>query len=64
MTGVGSGSLMAPILVLFFGIKPGLRWEQICFYAAITKSGGNFVHNKKGTIEWRTVGLLSLGSVP
>jgi uncharacterized membrane protein YfcA len=64
MTGVGGGSLMTPILVLFFGIKPAVAVGTDLLYAAITKSGGIFVHNKKGTIEWRIVGLLSLGSVP
>lgn len=64
MTGVGGGSLMTPILVLFFGIKPAVAVGTDLLYAAITKSGGIFVHNKKGTIEWRIVALLSLGSVP
>jgi uncharacterized protein len=64
MTGVGGGSLMTPILVLFFGIKPAVAVGTDLLYAAITKSGGIFVHNKKGTIEWRIVVLLSLGSVP
>jgi hypothetical protein len=64
MTGVGGGSLMTPILVLFFGIKPAVAVGTDLLYAAITKSGGIFVHNRKGTIEWRIVVLLSLGSVP
>jgi uncharacterized protein len=64
MTGVGGGSLMTPILVLLFGIKPAVAVGTDLLYAAITKSGGILVHNKKGTIEWRIVGLLSLGSVP
>jgi uncharacterized membrane protein YfcA len=64
MTGVGGGSLMTPILVLFFSIKPAVAVGTDLLYAAFTKSGGIFVHNKKGTIEWRIVALLSLGSVP
>lgn len=64
MTGVGGGSLMTPILVLGFGVKPAIAVGTDLLYAAITKSGGILVHNKKGTIEWRIVGLLSLGSLP
>lgn len=64
MTGVGGGSLMTPILVLGFSIKPIIAVGTDLLYAAITKSGGIFVHNKKGTIEWRIVGLLALGSLP
>jgi hypothetical protein len=64
MTGVGGGSLMTPILVLGFGIKPAVAVGTDLLYAAITKSGGILVHNKKGNINWRIVGLLSLGSLP
>ncbi|HKK16918.1 MAG TPA: sulfite exporter TauE/SafE family protein [Gammaproteobacteria bacterium] len=64
MTGVGGGSLMTPLLVLVFGLKPAVAVGTDLLYAAITKCGGIFVHNKKGSIEWRIVGLLSLGSIP
>ena len=64
MTGVGGGSLMTPILVLGFGIKPAVAVGTDLLYAAITKSGGILVHNKKGSINWRIVSLLSLGSLP
>ena len=64
LTGVGGGSLMTPLLVLGFGIKPVIAVGTDLLYAAITKSGGIFVHNKKGSIEWRIVGFLSLGSIP
>lgn len=64
MTGVGGGSLMTPILVLIFGIKPAIAVGTDLLYAAITKSGGILVHNKNSTIVWRIVGLLSMGSLP
>lgn len=64
MTGVGGGSLMTPILVLGFSIKPAVAVGTDLLYAAITKSSGILVHNKKGSINWRIVGLLSLGSLP
>lgn len=63
MTGVGGGSLMTPIL-LFFGISPSTAVGTDLLYAAITKSGGIFVHQKKGNIDWRITGLLALGSLP
>lgn len=64
MTGVGGGSLMTPILVLGFGIKPAIAVGTDLFYAAITKSTGVFVHHKKGNIQWKIVLLLSMGSIP
>jgi uncharacterized protein len=33
-------------------------------YAAITKSGGTFVHTKKGHVDWSIVRLLASGSIP
>ena len=64
MTGVGGGSLMTPILVLGFGIKPAIAVGTDLLYAAITKSGGVLVHHKHGNIQWEIVGLLSMGSIP
>jgi uncharacterized membrane protein YfcA len=63
LTGVGGGSLMTPIL-LHFGIAPTSAVGTDLLYAAITKSGGIFVHNKKRHIDWRITGQLTLGSVP
>lgn len=64
LTGVGGGSLMTPILVLLFGFKPAVAVGTDLLYAALTKSGGVFVHQSRGSIEWEIVGLLALGSVP
>lgn len=63
MTGVGGGSLMTPIL-LWFGIPPTTAVGTDLLYAAFTKMGGVYVHNKKKNINWKITGLLSLGSVP
>ena len=63
MTGVGGGSLMTPIL-LHFGIAPSAAVGTDLLYAAITKSGGIYVHNKKRNIDWRITGWLALGSLP
>jgi hypothetical protein len=63
MTGVGGGSLMTPIL-LHFGIAPSAAVGTDLLYAAITKAGGVYVHNKKRNINWRVTGWLALGSLP
>ena len=64
LTGVGGGSLMTPVLVLVFSIKPSIAVGTDLLYAAITKAGGIFSHQKQGTIDWRVVRLLSAGSIP
>lgn len=64
LTGVGGGSLMTPILVLLFGFKPTVAVGTDLLYAAITKSGGGWVHHKHNNIDWQITGRLALGSVP
>jgi uncharacterized membrane protein YfcA len=64
LTGVGGGSLMTPILVLVFGIHPATAVGTDLLHAAITKSGGTYVHAKKGRVDWRITGLLAAGSLP
>ncbi len=63
LTGVGGGSLMTPIL-LYFGIPPTKAVGTDLLYAAFTKFGGIYVHNKKKNINWTITGWLSLGSIP
>lgn len=64
LTGVGGGSLMTPLLVLMFGISPAVAVGTDLLYAAITKAGGSWVHSRRGTVNWKVVGLLAAGSVP
>ncbi len=63
LTGIGGGSLMTPIL-LWFGIPPTKAVAVDLLYAAVTKTGGVFVHNKKKNIDWTITGWLVLGSIP
>jgi uncharacterized membrane protein YfcA len=64
VTGVGGGSLMTPLLVLFFGISPATAVGTDLLYASITKAGGAWVHGQRGNVNWRIVGWLALGSLP
>lgn len=64
LTGVGGGSLMAPILILVFGINPALAVGTDLWFACITKTVGGAVHHKFGSPDWPIVARLALGSVP
>lgn len=65
VTGVGGGSLMTPLLVFLFGFKPVVAVGTDLLFAAITKTGGVFVHHgNHKSVEWRIVGLLAAGSLP
>jgi uncharacterized protein len=64
LTGVGGGSLMTPILLIFFNQPAAVAVGTDLLYASITKTAGIFAHGKLGNIDWRIVRLLALGSVP
>lgn len=65
LTGVGGGSLMTPLLVFLFGFKPAVAVGTDLLFAAITKTGGVWVHHgKHNSVEWKIVGLLAMGSLP
>ena len=64
MTGVGGGSLMTPLLMGVFGLAPAVAIGTDLWFAAITKSGGSWVHHKLGHVDYRVTGLLLAGSLP
>ena len=65
VTGVGGGSLMTPLLVFLFGFQPAVAVGTDLLFAAITKTSGVWVHHgKHGSVNWKVVGLLSMGSLP
>ncbi len=64
LTGVGGGSLMTPILMIFFNVKAIVAVGTDLLYASITKSVGIFAHGKLGNIDWKIVRLLAYGSIP
>ena len=64
VTGVGGGSLMTPLLVLLFGVSPVTAVGTDLLYASLTKTLGGWVHGRRGTVDWKVAGLLSIGSLP
>jgi uncharacterized membrane protein YfcA len=64
MTGMGGGSLMTPLLVLLFGVKPTTAIGTDIAYAAITKTAGSWRHLKLKTVNMPLVYWMAIGSVP
>lgn len=65
VTGVGGGSLMTPLLVFLFNFHPAVAVGTDLLFAAITKTGGVWVHHgTHGSVDWKVVRLLSAGSLP
>ncbi len=63
-TGMGGGSLMTPLLILLFGIKPVVAVGTDLAYAAITKTVGGWRHLRAGTVHTPLSLWLALGSCP
>lgn len=64
MTGVGGGSLMTPLLIFGFGIKPYLAIGTDLLFAAFTKMGGTVNMARQRQVPWKIVLNLSAGSIP
>ncbi len=62
-SGVGSGSLMAPILLLL-GIQPATVVGSDLGFGLLTKSAGVGLHARQGAVRLRWVWLLASGSLP
>jgi uncharacterized membrane protein YfcA len=64
LTGVGSGSLMTPVLVLLVGQPPSVAVGTDLVFAAVTKlvATGSFAQSRR--IDWGIVWRLTLGSLP
>jgi uncharacterized protein len=64
LTGVGGGSLMAPVLIILFGFSPAVAVGTDLWFACLTKVAGGFVHHRLGSPDWKIVARLAAGSLP
>src|SRR5215831_19500889 len=64
LTGIGGGSMMAPLLILVFHV-PAARAVQLDFlYLIPTKLAGAWQHYRHGTVNPPLATWLSLGALP
>jgi uncharacterized protein len=64
LTGIGGGSLMAPLLILAGGVPPTVAVGTDLAYGAVTKTVGGWRHLRIGTVDLGVTGWLAVGSVP
>jgi uncharacterized membrane protein YfcA len=64
VTGVGGGSLMAPILILIFGVAPATAVGTDLLVAAATKTVGGLIHHANNSADLTVVRRLAYGSIP
>jgi uncharacterized protein len=64
LTGMGGGSLMTPLLILVFGVKPVTAIGTDLAYAAVTKTVGGAKHIRQKTVDMKLSSWMAIGSVP
>ena len=64
MSGIGGGSLLAPILILLFGVKASIAIGTDLLYSVPMKALAAFAHIRQGTVDLRIVKLLASGGIP
>jgi uncharacterized protein len=64
LTGMGGGALMTPVLVIIFHVTPSAAISSDIVASFFLKPIGGGVHVRHGTVNWRLVRWLSVGSVP
>jgi uncharacterized protein len=64
LTGIGGGSLMTPLLLIFIGTNPVVAVGTDIAYGAITKTLGGWRHWRNGSVDVGISKWLAFGSVP
>jgi uncharacterized membrane protein YfcA len=64
LTGMGGGSLLAPIMILFFRIPPVWAVGTDVAYSTVTKAVGSIIHIRQKTVNFKVALWLACGSVP
>lgn len=64
LTGVGAGSLLTPVLVLFAGVHPVVAVGTSLVFSVITKTVGSLQHLSQRTTDLRVVRWMAVGSLP
>ena len=64
LTGMGGGSLLAPILILIFRIPPVWAVGTDIAYSTVTKALGSVIHIRQKNVNFKVALWLACGSVP
>ncbi len=64
LTGMGGGSLLAPIMILIFRVPPVWAVGTDIAYSTVTKAVGSLVHIRQKSVNFKVAFWLACGSVP
>ena len=64
MTGVGAGTITAPMLILFLGVAPAEAVGTALVYSAAVKLVVVPIQIARRQVDWRTLGIMLLAGIP
>jgi len=64
LTGLGSGSLLTPLLILGGGFSPATAVGTILLFSCLTKFGGSIQFMRRGLVRYEIVRDLAFGGLP
>ena len=64
LTGLGSGSLLTPLLILVGGFSPAMAVGTSLVFSCLTKFGGGIQFMRRGLVQYEIVRDLALGGLP
>src|SRR3954452_9173773 len=64
LTGVGAGSITAPVLILFFQLSPAAAVGTALTFAAIIKLAVFPIYVRRHQVDYRVLWLLCAGGIP
>lgn len=64
LTGIGSGSLLTPLLILFGGLAPAPAVGTSLFFSFLTKLSGSLSFYRNKMVDMEIVRDLSIGGLP
>jgi uncharacterized protein len=64
LTGLGSGSLLTPLLILAGGFSPAAAVGTSLVFSSLTKFGGSIQFMRRGLVQYEIVRDLALGGLP
>ena len=64
LTGVGAGSITAPVLILIFHLRPAVAVGTALTFSAVIKFAVLPVYLRSKQVDFRVLGLLCLGGIP
>src|SRR5271166_6095159 len=64
LTGVGAGSITAPVLILFFHLRPAFAVGTALTFSSAIKFAVLPLYLKRKQVDYRILGFLCLGGIP